>query len=234
MISALQAKLAAAGIPHWRSGDVLLVNHDSLVVLPLIEPGTVDAVVTDAPYGINHAHHSETERRLVRPIAGDEDQAAGIEALSWAAEHNLPTIAFASPKAPWPGEWRGYLVWDKGPAVGGGGDTRTCLKQTWELIQVARNGPIQGPRDGAVITHWVTPAISETHPSAKPVPLMERLVLTHSNPGDLVVDVFCGRGTTGVAALMHGRRFRGCEVKPELAAEANQRCVEAAEKASAV
>lgn len=67
----------------------------------------------------------------------------------------------------------------------------------------------------------------------KPVPLMERLVLTHSNPGDLIVDVFCGRGTTGVAALMHGRRFRGCEVKPELAAEANQRCVEAAEKASA-
>lgn len=64
----------------------------------------------------------------------------------------------------------------------------------------------------------------------KPVPLMERLVLTHSNPGDLVVDVFCGRGTTGVAALMHGRRFRGCEVKPELAAEANQRCAETANK----
>ncbi len=60
----------------------------------------------------------------------------------------------------------------------------------------------------------------------KPVPLMERLVLTHSNPGQLVVDLFCGRGTTGVPCKMHGRDFRGCEIKPELAAEANQRIVD--------
>lgn len=45
----------------------------------------------------------------------------------------------------------------------------------------------------------------------KPGPLMERIVQTHSNPGDLVVDPFVGWGTTGVAAVGLGRDFAGCE-----------------------
>lgn len=51
-------------------------------------------------------------------------------------------------------------------------------------------------------------------PAEKPTVLMERLVLTHSNPGDLVVDPFCGTGATGEAALKHGRRFRGADTDP--------------------
>lgn len=58
----------------------------------------------------------------------------------------------------------------------------------------------------------------------KPVPLMERLVLTHSNPRDLVVDPFCGLGTTGVASLKNGRRFLGCDADPSVIERANERC----------
>ncbi len=61
----------------------------------------------------------------------------------------------------------------------------------------------------------------------KPVKLMDRLVKTHSNPGDLVVDPFVGWGTTGVAAVQAGRRFLGCEGIPEDAIKANQRVVDA-------
>ena len=59
----------------------------------------------------------------------------------------------------------------------------------------------------------------------KPVELMERLVLTHSNPDDLVVDLFAGTGTTGVAALKHGLRFMGCDTDTRVIARANERCV---------
>lgn len=62
----------------------------------------------------------------------------------------------------------------------------------------------------------------------KPEPLIKRLVETHSNPGDLVVDFFAGWGTTGVVALKCGRRFLGCEAIADDAALANSRCVEAA------
>lgn len=64
----------------------------------------------------------------------------------------------------------------------------------------------------------------------KPIPLMERFIKTHSNPGDLVVDPFSGWGTTGVAALRLGRRFQGSERIPADAKAANERC-EAAAKA---
>lgn len=58
----------------------------------------------------------------------------------------------------------------------------------------------------------------------KPVELMERLVVTHSNPDDLIVDLFTGSGTTGVAALKNGRRFIGCDTDTNVIARANERC----------
>jgi site-specific DNA-methyltransferase (adenine-specific) len=47
------------------------------------------------------------------------------------------------------------------------------------------------------------------HPTQKPLKLLERIVLAASNPGDLVLDPFLGSGTTGVAAVKHGREFIG-------------------------
>lgn len=41
--------------------------------------------------------------------------------------------------------------------------------------------------------------------------LLRRIIAASSNPGDLVVDVFCGSGTTLVAAQRLGRRFVGCD-----------------------
>ena len=49
------------------------------------------------------------------------------------------------------------------------------------------------------------------HPTQKPEELLRRLVLASSDPGDLVVDPFCGSGTTLVVAERHGRRWRGAD-----------------------
>lgn len=45
------------------------------------------------------------------------------------------------------------------------------------------------------------------HPTQKPVALYEYLIKTYTQPGDLVLDPFCGSGTTGMAALKTGRRY---------------------------
>lgn len=50
------------------------------------------------------------------------------------------------------------------------------------------------------------------HPTQKPEALLERIVLAASNPGDIILDPFCGSGTTGVAAIRHGRRFIGIDM----------------------
>ena len=51
------------------------------------------------------------------------------------------------------------------------------------------------------------------HPTQKPEALLERIVLAASNPGDLVLDPFCGSGTTGVACARHGRGFVGVDME---------------------
>jgi site-specific DNA-methyltransferase (adenine-specific) len=52
---------------------------------------------------------------------------------------------------------------------------------------------------------------SALHPTQKPLALMEYLVRTHTNPGDVVLDNCMGSGTTGVACVKHGRSFIGME-----------------------
>jgi adenine-specific DNA-methyltransferase len=53
------------------------------------------------------------------------------------------------------------------------------------------------------------------HPCQFPVELVERLVLSMTKKGSLVVDPFLGVGTASVAAIRHGRRAAGAEIVPE-------------------
>lgn len=61
------------------------------------------------------------------------------------------------------------------------------------------------------------------HETTKPVPLMLELVELFTDPGELILDPFCGSGTTGVACLRLGRRFIGIERDPKYAAIARER-----------
>lgn len=53
------------------------------------------------------------------------------------------------------------------------------------------------------------------HPTQKPVALLERCIQAATNVGDLIFDPFMGSGTTGVAAIKHGRYFFGCELEKD-------------------
>ena len=50
------------------------------------------------------------------------------------------------------------------------------------------------------------------HPTQKPLLLLEDLIKTFSNSGDIVVDLTMGSGSTGVAAVNTGRKFIGIEM----------------------
>jgi DNA modification methylase len=53
------------------------------------------------------------------------------------------------------------------------------------------------------------------HPTVKPIALMRWLVKLVTPPGGIVLDPFTGSGSTGVAAVLEGRRFLGIEREPE-------------------
>lgn len=49
------------------------------------------------------------------------------------------------------------------------------------------------------------------HPTQKPEYLLDRIVLASTKEGQVVLDPFCGSGTTGVSALRFGRKFIGID-----------------------
>ena len=52
------------------------------------------------------------------------------------------------------------------------------------------------------------------YPTQKPLPLLERIIKASSNEGDIVLDAFCGCGTTLEAAEMLGRQWVGIDISP--------------------
>lgn len=52
-------------------------------------------------------------------------------------------------------------------------------------------------------------------PTQKPLPLLERIIATSSNPGDVILDPFCGCGTAIEAATALGRRWIGIDISRE-------------------
>lgn len=64
---------------------------------------------------------------------------------------------------------------------------------------------------------------ARVHTTQKPLALMLELVGLFTDPGDLVLDPFCGSGTTGVACIRLGRRFLGIEKDAKYAAIARER-----------
>jgi modification methylase len=66
------------------------------------------------------------------------------------------------------------------------------------------------------------------HPTQKPEALLARVILSSSRPDDLVLDPFCGTGTTGAVAKRLSRRFVGIE-REQAYANAGQRRIAAIE-----
>lgn len=75
----------------------------------------------------------------------------------------------------------------------------------------------------AVFTHNKNSGGAHDHETQKPLPLMLELVELFTDPDEIILDPFCGSGTTGVACIRLGRRFIGIEKKPEYAELSRER-----------
>ena len=67
----------------------------------------------------------------------------------------------------------------------------------------------------------------QVHPTQKPVELMEWLIKSYSNEGDLILDNCMGSGTTGIAAVNLKRNFVGFEIEKKYFEIAKSRIDEA-------
>jgi adenine-specific DNA-methyltransferase len=81
---------------------------------------------------------------------------------------------------------------------------------------------------------WIIPNVKHNHPEKTahpcqfPIELVERLVLSMTNKGDLVLDPYMGSGSALVAAILHGRKAAGADTSREYVSIAERRISEAA------
>ena len=77
------------------------------------------------------------------------------------------------------------------------------------------------PRD--ILTFAKVAPSQSTHPTQKPVALMEYMISTYTNPGETVLDFSMGSGSTGVACKKLDRKFIGIEMYSDIFRTAQER-----------
>ncbi len=178
-----------------------LYHGDSLDILPTLEAGSIDAVITDPPY----------------PDYYQELYNYKPQSLGCLAGIGKKQFVFWSARAAFPLDYTARHVWNKKIGVGIG----------YEYVYERRGG--EGCRVwshyfiNSPVAASYTGDVFYNHPSQKPEALMIDIILYATKPNDLIFDPFMGSGTTGVAAMKTGRRFIGIELDPQYYAIAEQR-----------
>jgi len=224
--------------PDFSMPGVELYRGDCLEILPTLEAGSVDAVVTDPPYGVNYDGGAMNVRKREK-LAGDGNaslyglvlpevfRVANGPCYIWHAGTQCATVARAVIDAG--GEIRAQLVWYKTNASFGA--YMAHYKQDCEFcLYVAPRPGVSmrwiGPSNERAVWHGPRVPRCNYHPTQKPVWLMAKAIANHDAP--LVLDPFMGSGTTGDACQKLGRKFIGIEIDPKYFEIAKQRIANAA------
>jgi DNA modification methylase len=194
-------------------GSATLYLGDCLEVLPTL--AGVDAVVTDPPYGIawTKPFIANGNSRAHDGIANDQDCSARDAALAYADR----AIVFGSFLAPFPQNTKQVLIWHK-PGDSGLFGTVAGYRRDVEPIFLVGEWPAEPVNRSSVLRGIAqfrghTAEATGSHPHAKPVDLLEKLI--EPVVGQTILDPFMGSGTTGVACMRLGRRFIGIEIEPK-------------------
>lgn len=216
----LPAKDVAEGRARW---CVLKADfHDLYALLP-----PADAVLADPPYDAKTHAGVRSSTRDLKVNFDPADPRFITEALlgltkrwvlAFCSLEMLGTYASVAGKS-----WVRAGVWDRpdgAPQLSGDRPAQGA-----EGIAIMHSPGKKRWNGGGSRALW-TFGVERTerqHPTQKPVALMMELVRLFTNPGDLVIDPFCGLGTTGAACLRMGRRFIGVEQDARYASLARER-----------
>ncbi len=209
--------------PYFESEGVKLYHGDCLEILPT--PGSVDAVVTDPPYGM--AFVSNYRHVKHAPIDGDSDTALLGYACGMVASHSKYVFCRWNNLVDIPMP-RSLITWVKNNWSMG--DLEHEHARQTEVVAfypgLGHDFPCGRPRD--VIR--AARSGNEHHPSEKPVALLCEII---SWTRGTVVDPFTGSGTTGVACVQLDRQFIGIEIEERYCEIASKR-IEAAQRGVSV
>ena len=214
---------------HDEESQITIYCGDCREILPTIEAGSVDLVLTDPPYGIEWTRGVNAARgsRAHSGIQNDSDTSARDEILNFTFP--LRAVVFGSPYAPYPHNVKQVLVWHKPPDSGVVGST-TGYRRDIELVFLVNDWPRIAASRSSVLKSAIrsagnpsSPAGKTGHPHAKPVDLIADFI---KHAGSLnILDPFLGSGTTLVACKKLGRAGIGIEISEAYCRIAKERLI---------
>lgn len=195
---------------------------------------SVDKGAWDKSDGV-HADHEFNRmwlsecQRVMKPsgtiwVSGTQHVAFSVGfAMKELGFHVLNTVTWFKPNAS-PNLSRRYLTHSTELLVWAAPERTRPLQHTFNYDEMRRENGGKQMRD---VWEFPTPArwekASGGHPTQKPLAILDRIVRLASKPGELVLDPFCGSGTSGVAAIINGRRFVGVDMEQEFLRIAERR-----------
>jgi DNA modification methylase len=223
--------LTAGQVIH-RTDRATVIIGDAREVLAGIPTQTVGLVIVDPPYGIEWQSarraeafamldgDGENEREGVRDILRECVRVVGKSRHLYVFG---PGDVLEGLQVTEPVE----LIWAK-QALGAGDLTAPwgpmhepisflVSKQSFAGQAGATGNVAARLRKGSVLTHTRKTGRNVRHPSEKPVALIADLIESSSRAGELVLDPCAGSGSTGVAAVLRGRRALLIESHPDYA-----------------
>lgn len=216
-----------------------LINDDCLKALKEIEDNSVDLIVTDPPYKIISGGRKVNGDVSTQPsgmftkLSKENNVKSGklfkhndIKFKDWMPEmfrvlkeqthayfmvndRNLNNLITEAEKVGF--KLQNILIWKKNNAT----PNRYYMKCS-EFIVMFRKGKAKSINNmGSKAVLEVNNVRNKTHPTEKPVELLEILIGNSSNENDLILEPFLGTGSCAVACQNLNRRFIGIEIDKE-------------------
>lgn len=226
---------------YFETENGILYNGDCLEIMPLLQPESIDLVLTDPPYGTTACNWD-----TIIPIESMWGQLKNL------IKENTAVLLFGT--EPFSSFLRTYniemfkydWIWEKTEATGFLNVTKIPLraheiisvfykklpvynpiKTKGHLLKKSRKASdkteIYGRQDKpteycsseryprSVVKLATDKRKGKLHPTQKPIALIEYLIKTYTNKGDTVLDFTIGSGTTAVACEGLGRKWIGIE-----------------------
>lgn len=201
-----------------------LYNGDCLEVMRDISDKSIDLIVTDPPYLMNYQSNRRKKENRFDKIKNDKDNYLLIQNYfkecyrimndntaiycfcSW---HNIDFFKQEFEKY---FKLKNILIWNKNNH--GTGDLKGAYAPKYEFVLFGHKGRtlLREKRIPDVIECAKIPSKKLTHPTEKPLNLLDIFIRQSSDENDVVFDGFGGTFSTGIACLNTNRRFIGIEL----------------------
>ncbi len=221
-------------------------NGDCMKIMPEMESGSVDLVLTDPPYmisretnfqkgGGNHAKYGSINMDF-----GDWDHGEGIDMGEYLQEvyrllkqngtivmfydiFKMETIRNIADKIGFKQPRIG--IWNKTNAVPINARINYLSNAREYFISFCKGkkGTFNSYYDKAMYNYPIVSGKERVHPTQKPIGLMRELIAVHSKPGDMVMDTFFGSGVVLDASSELGRECIGIEIDQQYYSNYNKR-----------